>query len=155
MPPIGSVILPQPQLKLIFRAAQQRPISSSSEPLAIIRMHDRSKVIAQPLVEAKAAICERRSVCIQALMPRSEFTNHLWGEIQRLQQFHLTIAQRACEDLVLRDVDPGSDEPLGHPAVCYWHADTPDVTSRLVPTHNPLRKIESATLRRHRPNFRR
>jgi len=51
---------------------------------------------------------------------------------QRLPEFHFTLAQCACEDFVLRDVDPGSDEPLGHSAVFAGVPTPPDMTNRSV-----------------------
>src|SRR5712692_10631818 len=116
-------------------------------------MNLRSTVSLTPLVESDAVIRERDSVRIQALGLGSQDADKLGREIQNLAEFTLALAQRACENLVLRDVDPGSDEPLGDSAVCRWRADAPDVTNRLVRTHDPLRKIESAMLGQHRPNF--
>src|SRR6202163_2171301 len=123
------------------------------DPVDVARMNLRSTVSLTPLVESDAEIRERDSVRIQTLGLGSQYADKLGREIQNLAEFTLALAQRACEDLVLRDVDPGSDEPLGHSAVCRWRADPPDVTNRLVRTHDPLRKIESAMLRQHRPNF--
>src|SRR5229473_3353378 len=123
------------------------------DPVDVVRMNLRSTVSLTPLVESDAVIRERDSVRIQALGLGSQDADKLGREIHNLAEFTLALAQRACEDLVLRDVDPGSDEPLEHSAVCRWRADAPDVTNRLVRTHEPLRKIESAMLRQHRPNF--
>src|ERR1700681_1644010 len=123
------------------------------DPVDVARMNLRSTVSLTPLVESDAEIRERDSVRIQTLGLGSQYADKLGREIQNLAEFTFALAQRVCEDLVLRDVDPGSDEPLGHSAVCRWRADAPDVTNRLVRTHDPLRKIESAMLRQHRPNF--
>src|SRR5229473_71551 len=123
------------------------------DPVDVVRMNLRSTVSLTPLVESDAVIRERDSVRIQALGLGSQDADKLGREIHNLAEFTLALAQRACENLVLRDVDPGSDEPLGDSAVCRWRADAPDVTNRLVRTHDPLRKIESAMLGQHRPNF--
>src|SRR5258707_14093126 len=106
-----------------------------------------------PLIKTDTEVIECNAVDVKALAVGPEHSDELRREVQRLPEFHFTLAQRLREDLVLRDVDPGSDEPLEDSAVCRWRADAPDVTNRLVWTHNPLRKIESATLRQHRPNL--
>src|SRR6266581_9014713 len=123
------------------------------DPVDVVRMDLRSTVSLTPLVESDAEIRERDAVRIQALGPGSQDADELGHEIQNLAELTFALAQRACEDLVLRDVDPGSDEPLEHSAVSRWRADAPDVTNRLVRTHDPLREVESAMLRHHRPNF--
>src|SRR5258705_1210910 len=56
------------------------------------------------------------------------------------------------QELVLRDIDPCSDEPLD-PAVCRWRADAPYMTNRSVRAHDPLREVESSMLGQRRLNF--
>src|SRR6185295_9287455 len=104
IPARASVPLAQPQLQLEFRAGQQRTICGSSEPLGIVRMNFRSKASAQPLVEAKAVILERRSVCIQALATRSQLADELWREIQSLPQLCLLFADLVFRPLSVLDV---------------------------------------------------
>src|SRR5713101_6392750 len=123
------------------------------DPVDVVRMNLRSTVCLTPLVERDAEIRERDSVRIQALGLGSQDADKLGHEIQNLAELTFALAQRACEDLVLRDVDPGSDEPRDQPTVCRWGADAPYVTNRPVRTHDPLRELESATLRQDRPNF--
>src|ERR1700687_1452743 len=106
-----------------------------------------------PLIKTHPEVIECDAVDIKALAVGPENSDELRREVKRLPEFHFTLAQRACEDFVLRDVDPGSDEPLGHSAVCRWRADAPYMTNRSVRPHDPLREVESATLRQHRPNF--
>src|ERR1700686_3607901 len=94
-------------------------------PVDVVRMNLRSTVSLTPLVERDAEIRERDSVRIQALGLVSQDADKLGREIQNLAEFTLALAQRACEDLVLRDVNPVSDEPLGYAAVCRRRADAP------------------------------
>src|SRR6266853_451509 len=152
-PPIGSVPGPQAHLHLASGAGQYRTIDMCRDPVDVIRMNLRFTVSLTPLVESDAEIRERDSVRIQALGLGSQDADKLGREIQNLAEFTFALAQRACEDLVLRDVDAGSDEPREQPAVCRWGADAPYVTNRPVRTHDPLRELESATLRQYRPNF--
>ena len=105
-----------------------------------------------PLIKTDPEVIECDAVDIKALTVGPKNSDELRREVQRLPEFHFTLAQCACEDFVLRDVDPGSDEPLGHSAVCRWRADAPDMTNRSVRPHDPLREVESAMLRQHRPN---
>src|SRR3977135_1083261 len=100
-----------------------------------------------PLIKTDTEIIEGDAVDVKALAVGPENSYELRREVQRLPEFHFTLAQRLRENLVLRDVDPGSDEPLEHSGVCRWRADAPDVTNRLVRTHDPLREVESAMLR--------
>src|SRR5712692_2089654 len=123
------------------------------DPVDVVRMNLRSTVSLTPLVESDAVIRERDSVRIQALGLGSQDADKLGREIHHLPEFTLALAQRAGEELVLRNVNPGSDEPLEHSAVCRWRADAPDITNRLVRTHDPLREVESAMLRQHRLNL--
>src|SRR3979490_1262376 len=106
-----------------------------------------------PLIKTDTEVVKCDAVDIEALAVGPENSYELRREVQRLPEFHFTFAQRLRENLVLRDVDPGSDEPLEHSAVVRWRADAPDVTNRLVRTHDPLREVEPAMLRQHRPNF--
>src|SRR5262249_27481462 len=85
------------------------------DPVEVVRMNFRPTVPLTPLVESDAEIRERDSVRIKALDAGSQDADKLGHEIQNLAEFTLALAQRACEDLVLRHVDPGSDEPLDHP----------------------------------------
>src|SRR5580704_2947633 len=105
------------------------------DSVEVVRMNLRSTVSLTPLVESDAEIRERDSVRIQALGPGSQDADKLGRKIQNLAELALALAQRAGEDLVLRDVDPGSDELLGHGAVCRWRADAPDMTNRSVRPH--------------------
>src|SRR5712671_3299839 len=105
-----------------------------------------------PLIKTDPEVIECDAVDVKALAVGPKNSDELRREVQRLPEFHFTLAQCACEDFVLRDVDPGSDEPLGHSAVCRWRADAPDMTNRSVRPHDPLREVESAMFRQHRPN---
>src|SRR6266436_1537300 len=118
------------------------------DPVDVIRMNLRFTVSLTPLVESDAEIRERDSVRIQALGLGSQDADKLGREIQNLAEFTFALAQRACEDLVLRDVDAGSDEPREQPAVCRWGADAPYVTNRPVRTHEPHVFREGRCLRR-------
>src|SRR5258706_10587845 len=106
-----------------------------------------------PLIKTDPEVIECDAVDVKVLAVGPKNSDELRREVQRLPEFHFTLAQCACEDFVLRDVDPGSDEPLGHSAVCRWRADAPDMTNRSVRPHDPLREVESAMLRQQRPNF--
>src|SRR5712692_2299378 len=123
------------------------------DPVDVVRMNLRSTVSLTPVVEADAVVGERHSIRKQPFEPGPQHADELWREVQHLPEFTLALAQRAGEDLVLRNVNPGSDEPLEHSAVCRWRADAPDITNRLVRTHDPLREVESAMLRQHRLNL--
>src|SRR5205814_3173162 len=106
-----------------------------------------------PLIQTHPKVIERGAIRIQWASIRSNYTDALRCEVQHLPEFLLALAQCRCENLVLRDVDPGSDEPLGHSAVFSWRADAPDMTNRSVRPHDPLCEVECPMLRLHGPNF--
>src|SRR5580693_5063436 len=116
-------------------------------------MHLRSTVSLTPLVKTDAEIRERDSVRIQALGLGSQDADKLGHEIQDLSELLLALTQRSGEFLSFRHVDACPHETMECPVADRGHADAPDVTNHSVGTHNPLRKIESAMLRHHRPNF--
>src|SRR4030081_258952 len=140
--------------QLVSGAAYQPAVKMCLDPVDVVRMKFSFMASLTPLVEADSIIAKRHSIRIQLLEPGAQYADELWREVQHLTELLLALAQRACEDLVLCDVDPGSDEPLEDSAVCRWRADAPDVTNRLVRTHDPLCKIESAMRPRKGPNFR-
>src|SRR5258708_38538584 len=105
------------------------------DPVDVIRMNLRFTVSLTPLVESDAEIRERDSVRLPALGLGSQEADKLGRETQNLAEFTFALAQRACEDLVLRDVDVSSVDPRAQPAICTWGAYTPTVTTRTVRTH--------------------
>src|SRR5258705_6754422 len=119
------------------------------DPVDVVRMNLRSTVSLTPLVESDAEIRERDSVRIQALGLGPQDADKLGREIQNLAEFTLALAQRACEDLVLRDVDTRSHKL----AVGRRHADAAYLANRSVRAHDPLREIESPMLCQHRLNL--
>src|SRR6516164_8210639 len=147
-PPIASIDVAQAQLHRIggLSAGEIVPVPP------VVRMNDFT-VILPPLFKSEACVIKRGAVGIETLEHGSEHDDEFRGEVQRLPEFALALAQFSCEDLLLCDINAGPDEPLKNPAICRRCADAPDVTDRPVRTHDPLRKVESATLRQHRLNL--
>src|SRR5712671_4644427 len=153
-PAVTSIALAKPHFAFKSRAHRHSTIPLNLDPFRIIGMtYSANGGFVTPLFESEAEVVESAAVHKKTLAVASKNSDELWCEVQNLPKLLFALAQRACKNLVLRDVEPGSDEPLGHSAVCRWRADAPDVTNRLVRTYDPLRKIESAMLRQHRPNF--
>src|SRR5258705_4917248 len=153
-PAVSSIALAKPHFAFKSRAHRHSTIPLSLDPFRIIGMtYSANGGFVTPLIKSEAEVVKSTAVHEKTLAVASENSDELWCEVQNLPKLLFALAQRACEDLVLGDVDPGSDEPLEHSAVCRWRADAPDVTNRLVRTYDPLRKIESTMLRQHRQNF--
>src|SRR4029077_11493223 len=136
------------------RAHRHSTIPLNLGPFRIIGMtYSANGGFVTPLIKSEAEVVEAAAVHKKTLAVASENSYELWCEVQNLPKLLFALAQRTCENLVLRLVDPGSDEPLGHTAVCRWRADTPDMTNRSVGPYDSLREVEPAMLHEHRPNF--
>src|SRR5712671_901664 len=153
-PAVTSIALAKPHFAFKSRAHRHSTIPLSLDPFRIIGMtYSANGGFVTPLIKSEAEVVKSTAVHEKTLEVASENSDELWCEVQNLPKLLFALAQRACEDLVLGDVDPGSDEPLEHSAVCRWRADAPDVTNRSVGPHDSLREVESAMLRDHRPNY--
>src|SRR5260221_7912767 len=153
-PAVTSIALAKPHFAFKSRAHRHSTIPLNLDPFRIIGMtYSANGGFVTPLIKSEAEVVESAAVHKKTLAVASENSYELWCEVQNLPKLLFALAQRTCENLVLRDVDPGSDEPLGHSAVCRWRADAPYVTNRSVGPHDSLREVESAMLRQHRPNL--
>src|SRR6266404_3044828 len=153
-PSVTSIALAKPHFAFKSRAHRHSTIPLKLDPFRIIGMtYSANWGFVTPLFKSEAEVVKTAAVHKKTLEVASENSYELWCEVQNLSKLLFVLAQCTCEDLVLRDVDPGSDEPLEDSAVCRWRADAAYMTNRSVRTHDPLRKIESAMLRQHRPNF--
>src|SRR6267154_1262377 len=111
-----------------------------AEYMALVHPDDRA-FVAQ---EIRAILSERRGF---------EFTKRIVRPDGSIRHVRCVGTPAANSGLFPRFVGTGIDEPREQPAVCRWGADAPYVTNRPVRTHDPLRELESATLRQYRPNF--
>src|SRR6266446_4962569 len=153
-PAVTSIALAKPHFAFKSRARRNRTIPLKLDPFRIIGMtYSANWGLVTPLFKSEAEVVKTAAVHKKTLEVASENSYELWCKVQNLPKLLFALAQRACEDLVLGHIDSRSDERLDHPAGSRWRADAPDVTNRLVSTHDPLRKIESAMLRQHRLNF--
>src|SRR5258707_14926739 len=129
-PAVASIALAKPHFAFEGRAHRHSTIPLSLDPFRIIGMtYSANGGFVTPLIKSEAEVVKSTAVHEKTLAVASENSDELWCEVQNLPKLLFALAQRACEDLVLGDVDPGSDEPLEHSAVCGWSADAPDVTN--------------------------
>src|SRR6266404_4748986 len=129
-PAVTSIAPTKPHFAFKSRARRHSTIPLNLDPFRIIGMtYSANGGFVTPLIKSEAEVVKSAAVHKKTLEAASENSDELWCEVQNLPKLLFALAQRACEDLVLRDVDPGSDEPLEHSVVCGWSADAPDVTN--------------------------
>src|SRR5882724_8606356 len=130
-PAVASITLAKPHFAFKSRASRHRTIPLNLDPFRIIGMtYSANGGFVTPLIKSEAEVVESAAVHKETLAVASENSHELWCEVQNLPKLLLALTQRTCQHLVLRDVDPGSDEPLGLSAVCRWRADAPYMTNR-------------------------
>src|SRR6266446_9863240 len=113
-PAVASITFAKPHFAFKSRACRHRTIPLNLDPLRIIgRTYSANGGFVTPLIQSEAEVVESAAVHKKTLAVASENSYELWCEVQNLPKLLFALAQRTCEDLVLRDVDPGSDEPLG------------------------------------------
>src|SRR6267378_3980985 len=153
-PSVTSIALAKPHFAFKSRTHRHSTIPLKLDPFRIIGMtYSANWGFVTPLFKSEAEVVKTAAVHKKTLEVASENSYELWCEVQNLSKLLFALAQCTCEDLVLRDVDPGSDEPMRHSTVCRWRADAPYMTNRSVGPHDSLREVESAMLRDHRPNY--